>query len=367
MALYKRSPGGPWWTRFTVRGQPIRRSCRTTDRTKAEEYETSLRARFWRQVQLGEQVHTWREAVTRYRREAIWRKNTRDSNERALKILARLDHVAIAAINVDVVEAIRKHLRPRGPAATNRALAVLRGVLKSCVRWGWLSHAPAVTLEHIPEREPNWLTPDQCTALLMELPEHTRAPALFSALTGLRMSNTRDLTWDRVDLDRGHLWIPSSHYKSKRTHSIPLDDGAVRLLRSLPRVGPYVFTYKGEKIAGTFNTKAFRKARERAGVTCRWHDLRHTFASWLAAQNASDRVLQAMCGWTSPKMASRYAHLRSADLRPWASAVGTNAVTALEVALSGKPRKSLKKLVPEIGIEPTTPSLRMTRATKKTA
>jgi hypothetical protein len=46
-------------------------------------------------------------------------------------------------------------------------------------------------------------------------------------------------------------------------------------------------------ITGTFNTRAFRKARKRAGLDgiC-WHDLRHTFASWLAAGRASDRVLQ---------------------------------------------------------------------------
>jgi integrase len=365
MALYKRSAGGPWWTRFTVRGKPVRRSCRTTDRSRAEEYETSLRARFWRQVQLGEQVHTWREAVIRYRREAVWRAHTKDANERALKRLARLDSVAVAAINVDVVEAIRKHLTPRGVSAANRTLAVLRGVLRACVKWGWLTHCPPVTLAHVAEREPNALTGEQCAALITELPPHLRAPALLSVLTGLRMANTRDLTWDRVDLERGHLWIPSSHYKTKRAHGVSLDPVAVTLLRSLPREGEHVFTFRGEKIRGTFNTKAFRAARKRAGVTCRWHDLRHTFASWLAVSGASDRVLQAMGGWTSPRMPARYAHLRSDDMRPWALAVGTNAVTALSAALHQDDEKGSEIMVPEIGIEPTTPSLRMVRARRK--
>jgi integrase len=365
MALYKRSPGGPWWTRFTVRGKPVRRSTFTTERERAEEYETSLRARFWRQVQLGEQVHTWREAVIRYRREAVWRKHTKDANERALKALARLDPVAVAAINVDVVEAIRKHLAPRGPSASNRTLAVLRGVLKACVKWGWLTHAPPVTLAHIPEREPLFLSGEQCAALMMELPQHLRAPALFSALTGLRMANTRDLTWDRVDLERGHLWIQSSHYKGKRSMGLPLSPQAIQLLASLPREGQYLFTYRGQKIRGTFNTKAFRLARQRAGLTCRWHDLRHTFASWLAREGASDRVLQAMGGWTSARMPSRYAHLRSDDMRPWALAVGTNAVTALSAALRQDDEKASEIMVPEIGIEPTTPSLRMVKSRRK--
>jgi integrase len=366
VALYKRTPGGPWWTRFTVRGKPVRRSTGTADRQAAEEYETALRARFWRQTQLGESVHTWREAVIRYRAEGQWRRATRETNERALAHFERLNPVAVGAIDATVSKAVRDHMdRSFGPSTANRYMAVFRGVLKACVSWGWLTHCPPVSMAYVPEREPIWLTPDQCEALLNELPGHLRAPALLCALTGLRMANARDLEWARVDLVRGHLWIPSSHYKTKRAQGVPLSVAAVKLLEGLPRTGFYVFTYRGQKISGTFNTKAFRAARTRAGLTCRWHDLRHTFASWLAVEGASDRVLQTMCGWASPKMASRYAHLRSHELRPWADAVGTNAVTALAAALRPDAPKRLKRLVPEIGIEPTTPSLRMTNARKK--
>jgi hypothetical protein len=146
---------------------------------------------------------------------------------------------------------------------------------------------------------------------------------------------------------------------------LPLSSSAVDLLRSLPRTSEYVFTYRGEKIAWTFNTKAFRAARERAGITCRWHDLRHTFASWMAQDGASDRVLQMAGGWTSPRMVAKYAHLRAEELRPSVDAVGTIAVTALQIVLTSPARKRREKLVPEIGIEPTTPSLRMVRSRRK--
>lgn len=366
MALYKRSPGGPWWTRFTVRGKPVRRSSRTTVRERAEEYETALRARFWRQVQLGESVHTWREAVQRYKKEAVWRPATREANLRALKHFQRLEAVAVAAINADVTRAARTFLeREHGPSSVNRAMAVFRGVLHCCVKWGWLTHCPPIPMVHIPERDPVWLTGDECLQLVMQLPQHLRAPALFSALQGFRMANTRDLKWAQIDLARQHVWIASSHYKSRRAHGAPLGPVAIALLESLPRVSEYVFTYRGEKIRGTFNTKAFRAARKRAGVTCRWHDLRHTFASWLAAEGASDRVLQQMGGWTSNRMPARYAHLRSDDMRPWALAVGTNAVTSLTEALRADAPKRMKRLVPEIGIEPTTPSLRKSGSGKK--
>lgn len=367
MAIYKRAAGGSWWTRFTVRGRLVRRSCNTTDRQLAEEFETSLRQRYWRQVHLGEQVHTWREAVTRYRKDSVWRDATREANERALKHFERLNGVAIAAITADVGRAARQHLErlKLAPTSVNRYMAVFRGVLQACVRWGWLTHAPPVPMAHVPERDPVWLTPEQCEALIIELPLHLRAPALACVLVGLRMSNARDLTWDRVDLVRGHLWVPSAHYKSKRAQGFALGPEAIALLTSLPRNGTHVFTYKGRPITGTFNTAAFRKARKRAGLVCRWHDLRHTFASWLAVAGASDRILQAAGGWTSPRMPARYAHLRSDDLRPWASAVGTKAGTALIEAMRENAPKRMKVLVPEIGIEPTTPSLRMKGALKK--
>lgn len=367
MALYKRSPGGPWWTRFTVRGKPIRRSTGTTDWERAEEYETALRTRFWRQVKLGEDVHTWREAVKRYKKEAVWRSSTRKRNLDALTYFERLNPVAVGAITAEVCRAARDYVeRAQRPASANRIMAVFRGVLRACVKWGWITHCPPVPMAYVPERDPVWLSPQQCEALILQLPQHQRGPALFGALTGLRMGNVRDLKWAQVDLDRGHAWIPSSHYKTKRAHGITLPPEAVKLLESLPKTGDYVFTFRGKRVKGTFNTRAFRAARERAGLSCRWHDLRHTFASWLAVSGASDRVLQQMGGWASSRMPARYSHLRSEELRPYAVAVGTNTVTALDIILTQKcAEKPIKPVVPERRVELRTFALRKLRANKK--
>jgi integrase len=331
MALYKRKAGGTWWVRFSSGGKTIRRSSGSTDREFAEEYETTLRARHLRQRKLGESVHYWSEAVERFKRESNWRDSTRAVNEYALGFFTRLDGFHVGAVNADVVRSVADYVaRQQSPASANRLLAVFRGVLRACVRWGWLTHCPPVPMSHIPSREPAFIKPEQFRKLMDELPEHLRAPVAFSVLTGMRMANVRDLTWDRVNLENGHVWIPSSHYKTKRSQGLPLSTEAVALLTALPNRKGRVFLYDGEPITGTFNTKAFRKARARAGLaSIRWHDLRHTFASWLATSGASDRVLQSMGGWTSPRMVSRYAHLRPSDLMSHADAVGTIMVTAL--------------------------------------
>ncbi|WP_264318416.1 tyrosine-type recombinase/integrase [Acidithiobacillus ferrooxidans] len=58
-------------------------------------------------------------------------------------------------------------------------------------------------------------------------------------------------------------------------------------------------------------TKAWYKALERADIPegFRWHDLRHTWASWHAQNGTPLHVLQEMGGWSSPSTVKRYAHL----------------------------------------------------------
>ncbi len=70
-----------------------------------------------------------------------------------------------------------------------------------------------------------------------------------------------------------------------------------------------VFTYKGKPVTQV-NTKAWYKALERAGIEdFRWHDLRHTWASWLTQQGVPLNVIQEMGAWESSEMVRRYAHL----------------------------------------------------------
>ncbi|SEP80028.1 Phage integrase family protein [Nitrosomonas ureae] len=58
------------------------------------------------------------------------------------------------------------------------------------------------------------------------------------------------------------------------------------------------------------NTKAWYKALKRAGIEdFRWHDLRHTWTSWLTQNGVPLNVIQEMGAWESAEMVRRYAHL----------------------------------------------------------
>ena len=75
-----------------------------------------------------------------------------------------------------------------------------------------------------------------------------------------------------------------------------------------------VFTYAGKPIANA-NTPAWKNALKRAAIEdFRWHDLRHTWASWHRMQGTPTHELQQLGGWKTGAMVERYAHLASDHL-----------------------------------------------------
>ncbi len=94
-----------------------------------------------------------------------------------------------------------------------------------------------------------------------------------------------------------------------------------RLQRQTGKHTSRVFTFRGKPIHQA-NTRAWHKALKRAGIEdFRWHDLRHTWASWLVQNGTPLNVLQEMGAWESEGMVRRYAHLAPAQLSHHAEVV----------------------------------------------
>ncbi|WP_322469140.1 site-specific integrase [Hydrogenophaga sp. SNF1] len=101
-----------------------------------------------------------------------------------------------------------------------------------------------------------------------------------------------------------------------RAHAVPLNEIAVEVLkRQLGRHDSYVFTYQGHPIANV-STKAWWAALKRAGIEdFRWHDLRHTFATWHRQAGTPTHELQKLGGWKTLSMVERYAHVAPEGLQ----------------------------------------------------
>ncbi|WP_235471216.1 site-specific integrase [Herbaspirillum hiltneri] len=205
-------------------------------------------------------------------------------------------------------------------ATVNRTLALLRAILLRAVHdWEWLDSTPKVRLLREPIRRIRYLTHAQAIRLLSELPEHLSDMATFSLATGLRKSNVTGLEWSQVDIRHNQAWIHADQAKAKKAIAVPLNLDAVRVLTK--RIGlhqRYVFSYKGRRIEKV-STAAWYKALKRAGISdFRWHDLRHTWASWHVQNGTPLYVVQELGGWESYEMVRRYAHLSAAHLKIFA-------------------------------------------------
>ncbi len=147
--------------------------------------------------------------------------------------------------------------------------------------------------------------------------------AQFALMTGLRQRNVSYLRWNQVDMARRVAWIHPDEAKAGRAIGVPLNESAMDgLRRRLGQHPDYVFTYQGKPVERC-STHAWKRALERAGIekAFRWHDLRHTWASWHVQNGTSLHELQMLGGWMSFSMVLRYAHLSSSHLKVAASRI----------------------------------------------
>ncbi len=339
MPLRKR--GGLWWFDFrTPAGERVRRSAGTADKALAQELHDRLKAEAWRVAKLGERPRRrWNDAVVRWLKEAA-HKATVESDKAHLRWLDRflggrdLDEISRGLIDritdARVAEGVSN-------ATVNRTLEVVRAILRKCVNeWEWLNRAPRVRMLKEPTRRIRFLVRVEAQRLLAALPAHLADMAAFTLATGLRRANVTGLQWTQVDLVRRQAWIHPDQAKARKAIAVPLNPEAVVIIRKqIGRHPTHVFSFKGKSIRQV-STKAWYQALKRAGIEdFRWHDLRHTWASWHVQSGTPLHALQELGGWESAEMVRPYAHLSAEHLAPYADrlcalrvvedpAVGTN-------------------------------------------
>ncbi len=110
--------------------------------------------------------------------------------------------------------------------------------------------------------------------------------------------------------------------KARKAIGVALNAEAMLVLRrQTEKHERFVFTYRDKQVTQV-NTKAWKQALERAGITdFRWHDLRHTWASWHIQAGTPLAVLQELGGWESADMVRRYAHLAVDHLAEYAEKI----------------------------------------------
>lgn len=203
-------------------------------------------------------------------------------------------------------------------ATVNRHLAALSAVCKwAWKELGWLPANPVLAITKRTEAAGivRFLSDDERKALITACRESTD-PNIYCAVmlalaTGARRGNIYALRWEDVDLDR--LTLHFRDTKNGEPRRVPIVGPAVAALRDQferdPTGAGWVF--KGRKNDAPADLdRPWDKARKAAGlVDFRFHDLRHTTASYLTMNGASLAEVAEALGHRTLVMARRYSHM----------------------------------------------------------
>ncbi|HHH0143843.1 TPA: site-specific integrase [Yersinia enterocolitica] len=346
--------GSIWYADFTAPdGKRIKQSLGTEDKRQAQELHDRLKSEQWRIERLGDFPDvTFDDACLRWLEEKAHKKSLDADKGRIGFWLIHFQGVLLKSISEAKIYAAvskmtnRKHrdnweskassLRKRGdvvepfvevPVSIStkaKHLALMKAIMRAAERdWKWIERGPVIKVPQERGKRVRWLEPHEAIRLINECSEPLKSIVVFALATGLRRSNIVDLQWQDVDLQRKVAWIHPEESKSGQAIGVALNDTACRLLRD--QVGnhkKWVFVHQksstksdGTKAAEVRKMRvdgntAWRLALKRAGIdNFRFHDLRHTWASWLVQAGVPLTVLQEMGGWESIEMVQRYAHL----------------------------------------------------------
>lgn len=345
---------GVWHCDFvSPSGKRIRRSLETSDKRQAQELHDQLKAEAWRVEKMGDYPSvTFDDACLRWLQEKEHKKSLDDDKTKIEYFLEFFSGKLLSSITeTDILKATsgminRKHKevweikaasakkkgtkiapykpKPATQATKDRYLAFLRSLFRAAVNdWKWIGKSPTIKVRQKKEIRVRWLTKEEATTLIQCMPDVMKPVVMFALATGLRRSNILNLEWTQIDLQRKVAWIHPEDTKGGKAIGVALNETACRVLRmQIGKHQQYVFvhteawhradgspTEKVRKMRVDDNT-AWNTGLRRAGITnFRFHDLRHTWASWLVQAGVPLTALQEMGGWESIEMVQRYAHL----------------------------------------------------------
>ena len=205
-------------------------------------------------------------------------------------------------------------------AYINRELACLKCMFSRAVEWGYAKENPVKKVKF--EKENNsrvrFLEKDELKKLLDHCHPMLKAIVLVAVNTGMRKEEIRTLKWRDADFERGFVTLLKT--KNGETRNVPLNKTAKEILMSIRKHArsPFIFC-NSEGNLYNFRT-SFMTALKNAEIKdFRFHDLRHTAASYLAMGGVDLNTIRDILGHKSLDMVLRYAHLSRSHQ---ASAVG---------------------------------------------
>lgn len=316
-----------------LKGFPVQHATfeRLTDARKwAQNTESAIReGRYFKTTEAKRR--TLSELIDRYIKDVLPNKPKNSKNtlrhlnwwkdELGSFFLVDISPAMIAEKRDQLAAGITTRHKKRSPSTVVRYLTALSAALTMAVKeWHWLDDSPMrrVTKPQEPRGRVRFLSDDERARLLVEC-KNSDSDYLYTAVvlalsTGARRMEILGLDWKSIDLTRGVITLEET--KNGERRALPLAGHALDLMKEHAKIRrvncPLVFPSKNLKSPIDLRTP-FENALKRAEITdFRWHDLRHSCASYLAMNGASLAEIAEILGHKTLQMVKRYAHLSEA-------------------------------------------------------
>lgn len=272
--------------------------------------------------------HTLGDLVDRYIKDVMPTK--RDSAHQARQLLwwkEQVGHLPLADVTPALLVECRDKLtnsvtvrhKQRSPATVNRYLAALSHAFTVAVKeWQWLEDNPLRKVSKPKESRGRvrFLSDPERTALLDACRQSSNADlylaVVLSLSTGARQQEIMSLRWQQIDLNAGLIRL--EHTKNGERRALPLAGHALGLVKERAKVRridtDLLFPSKVNPAKPVDLRTPWEKALKQADIEdFRWHDLRHSAASYLAMNGATLAEIADVLGHKTLAMVKRYAHL----------------------------------------------------------
>jgi integrase len=203
------------------------------------------------------------------------------------------------------------------PASITKELNVLKHLMALALEWELIPANPThgVKAPRVPVGRVRYLQPTELRAVLEACPEWLRPIAGLAVATGMRRGEILGLRWLDVDSMGGRIVLPQT--KNGEGRIVYLNNLAQQALSAVPRekAKPTDHVFAGDSVTPENVSLAFLRACRAVNISdFRFHDLRHTAASWMRMQGADIHTVALILGHKDLRMAARYQHLSPAFL-----------------------------------------------------
>jgi integrase len=216
---------------------------------------------------------------------------------------------AITPLMVD--DYLAKRASERRPASVNKESQLLHHMFKQAMAWEKAIGNPVTHVRplRVNNQRLRYLSKEEMQRLLSAADEILRPLVLVAIHTGLRRGEMFALTWPDVDFTLGIIRV--LHTKNGERREIPMSLTLRETFQQLPRRLGSDRVFPGQAGSGRVSIRGrFKRALREAGIEgFVWHDLRHTFASYLVMAGVNLTSVKELMGHKTIAMTLRYAHL----------------------------------------------------------